>query len=247
MAAAPGFLLLHGLAATGAVWAPLVGRLDAKAAWLAPDLAGHGAAPRLATYTLASMAAALPGVSRAAGGLVIIGHSFGGYLAAALAGERMGVQPRAVILLGTKVEFSPAERERAADLARRPARYFATAEEAVARYRLVSGLDERIAPGTALLARGVVGEVRGFRLATDPAVLAVEVPSLRSLLDAARCPVIVARGERDAIVSREQLRAAEPNAMDLASAGHNVHVEDPAAVAGLVELALERSRPPAGD
>jgi pimeloyl-ACP methyl ester carboxylesterase len=239
--AAPGFLLLHGLAATGAVWAPLVGRLGGPVTWLAPDLAGHGSAPRLESYTLASVAAALPAVPRTSAGLIVIGHSFGGYVAAALADGHLGVQPRAVILLGTKVDFSEAERKRAADLASRPARYFTTFAEAEARYRLVAGLDERIAPGTALLARGVVREAAGYRLATDPAVLAVEVPPLRRLLDAARCPVIVARGEYDAIVSGQQLRAADPDAIDLAGARHNVHVEDPAAVAGLVDRALERS------
>ncbi|MBS0374153.1 MAG: alpha/beta fold hydrolase [Proteobacteria bacterium] len=242
MGAAPGYLLLHGLAATGAVWAPLAERVGERAAWLAPDLAGHGSAPRLGSYTLESMTAALPALPRAPGGLIVIGHSFGGYVAAALADGRLGVQPRAVILLGTKVEFSATDRERAADLARRPARRFATTAEAEARYRLVAGLDERIAPGSALLGRGTVAEAGGFRLATDPAVLAVEVPSLRGLLEAARCPVILARGEHDAVVSSAQLRAIDPQSIDLAGAGHNVHVEDPAAVAGLVERALARAQ-----
>src|ERR1700746_1815343 len=55
----PRILLLHGLAATGAVWTPLLGCLPGAAQVWAPDLPGHGSAPRCERYELAALAAAV--------------------------------------------------------------------------------------------------------------------------------------------------------------------------------------------
>jgi len=236
----PCFLLLHGLGATGAVWAPVAELLAARGAGrsIAPDLPGHGAAQWTASYSVgaaaAQVAAAVTGEAR----LYVIGHSFGGYVALALASGWFGARVRGVLTVGTKLTFSDEERRRAAELARRPARTFATHDEAIDRYRKVSGLDTSLAPGEALLGRGTVRDAGGYRLAADPATLGVEVPPFAALLAAVHCPVLATRGEHDALVSSAELHAAARGAVDVPGLGHNLHVEDPAALVALVDRLL---------
>jgi pimeloyl-ACP methyl ester carboxylesterase len=76
-----------------------------------------------------------------------------------------------------------------------------------------------------------------WRPAFDPRAFGVGDPAVATLLAAAPVPVVLARGEHDAMVSAEQLRALVPAPVDLAGLGHNAHVESPAAVAQLVAAA----------
>jgi pimeloyl-ACP methyl ester carboxylesterase len=233
--AGPGkFLLLHGQGATGAVWNGVVRGLAAmQLAADAPDLAGHGEGERLEQYTLEALARSVAG--KLAGGRVIaIGHSLGGYVALALAGGSYGVEVAAVLSLGAKINFSAAERARLADLATKPARRFATRDEALERYRKVSGLGPDIAPDETLLARGICAVHGGFELAADPRTLALVVPSFATLRATARCPVMLARGERDPLVSRTEQLVLDPQAVDLPELGHNAHVEAPDTVLALI-------------
>jgi pimeloyl-ACP methyl ester carboxylesterase len=241
------FLLLHGLGATGAVWDPVAALLATRGAGrsVAPDLSGHGGASWAPRYSVGATAADLAPTVAGESELYVVGHSFGGYVALALASGGFAARVQGVLTVGTKLSFSDEDRRRAADLARRPTRIFATEAEALERYRMVAGLDAKIAPDDALLARGTVRGTTGFRLAADPATLGVEVPPFTALLAAARCPVIVARGEHDPLVSSSELRAAAPGAIDLPGRGHNLHVEDPAALVALVERLLAASPCPA--
>jgi pimeloyl-ACP methyl ester carboxylesterase len=238
-------LLLHGLGATGAVWGPVEALLAARGGSrsLAPDLPGHGAAPWTSSYSVGGAAADIAAAVAGEPELYVVGHSFGGYVALALASGWFGARVRAVLTIGTKLSFSDEERSRAADLARRPARIFPTRAEAIERYRRVSGLDAGLAPGDALLARGTVGDGAGFRLAADPATLAVTVPPFAALAAAAACPMLATRGEHDPLVSGAELRAAAPDAIDLPGLGHNLHVEAPQALLALLDrLLLMRQR-----
>jgi pimeloyl-ACP methyl ester carboxylesterase len=205
---------------------------------LAPDLPGHGAAQWATGYSVGGAAAAIAAAVAGESELCVVGHSFGGYVALALASGWFGVRVRAVLTVGTKLSFSDEERSRAADLARRPARIFATRAEAVERYRRVSGLDAGLAPGDALLARGTARDGAGHRLAADPATLAVVVPPFGALVAAAACPVLASRGEHDPLVSSAELRAAVPGAVDVPGLGHNLHVEAPQALVALLDRLL---------
>jgi pimeloyl-ACP methyl ester carboxylesterase len=53
--------------------------------------------------------------------------------------------------------------------------------------------------------------------------------------------VILARGERDAMVSTADLRAHTSEAVELAAYGHNVHVENPGAIVDLLQKLLASS------
>ena len=228
------FLLLHGQGATGAVWHGVVRGLAAmKLAAETPDLAGHGEGERLEQYSLEGLARSVAG-NLGSGRVIAIGHSLGGYVALALAGGGYGVEVAAVLSLGAKINFSSAERARLADLAAKPARRFASREEALDRYRKVSGLGLDIAPDETLLARGIRPVDHGFELAADPRTLALVVPSFATLRATARCPVMLARGERDALVSRAEQLVLDPQAIDLPELGHNAHVEAPDTVLALI-------------
>jgi pimeloyl-ACP methyl ester carboxylesterase len=233
--AAPSrFLLLHGQGATGAVWGGVLRGLAAmKLLADAPDLAGHGQGEPLEPCTLDGLARSA--ARNLAGARVIaIGHSLGGYVALALAGGGYGVEVGAVLSLGAKINFSAEERARLADLASKPARRFATREEALERYRKVSGLGVDIAPDETLLARGIRAVDQGFELAADPRSLALVVPSFATLRATARCPVMLARGERDPLVSRAEQLVLDPQAVDLPELGHNAHVEAPDTVLAVI-------------
>jgi pimeloyl-ACP methyl ester carboxylesterase len=58
---------------------------------------------------------------------------------------------------------------------------------------------------------------------------------MAGLLGRAVCPVILARGEHDPMVSDADLRALVSDPVTLRGLGHNAHVEDPAAVVELVQ------------
>jgi pimeloyl-ACP methyl ester carboxylesterase len=226
----PVVLLLHGLGATAEVWDGLVPLLPG--AWVAPDLPGHGGSAPLPAYTFAAVAEAVADLVDPAG-TVVLGHSFGGVVGLHLA-ARPGV--RAVIGLGIKVAWSPEELARAAALAAREPARFATREEAVARHLRVSGLDGLVDPESPAALAGVIEQDGAWRPALDPRAFAVGEPQMAALLAAAPVPVVLARGEHDAMVSAEQLRALVPAPVDLPGLGHNAHVEAPAAV---VRLLLE--------
>jgi pimeloyl-ACP methyl ester carboxylesterase len=57
---------------------------------------------------------------------------------------------------------------------------------------------------------------------------------MAGLLSAVTCPVVLARGEHDPMVSHEELAGLVPDAVTLPGLGHNAHVEDPAAVLDLL-------------
>jgi pimeloyl-ACP methyl ester carboxylesterase len=59
-------------------------------------------------------------------------------------------------------------------------------------------------------------------------------PGRQRQVTRAVCPVVLARGEGDAMVTEADLRALVPEPVTLPGLGHNAHVEDPAAVVELV-------------
>jgi pimeloyl-ACP methyl ester carboxylesterase len=57
---------------------------------------------------------------------------------------------------------------------------------------------------------------------------------MAGLLSQVSCPVVLARGEHDPMVSHEQLAVLVPVPVTLAGLGHNAHVESPESVLGLL-------------
>lgn len=237
MIRAPTVLLLHGLGATGAVWTGVCAALEQRSMphWIAPDLGGHGSSPRQSHYSVGSLASGLADTVHNASDLLVIGHSLGGYVALALASAWFGVRVRGVLALGPKIVWSAGELANAAEIAARPARTYATREEALVRYRRVCGLDAQIAPAEIALARGVVRCAEGWRLAQDPRTFAVAGAPFETLVASSQAPLMLARGSTDPMVTTGQLRAHDPQAVEIADAGHNAHVERPEALVALLE------------
>jgi pimeloyl-ACP methyl ester carboxylesterase len=230
-------LLLHGLGATAAVWTGVRRALQERgtARWVAADLSGHGGSAWQPFYSVGQLAADVAELVREARELFIVGHSLGAYVGLALASRWFGIEVRGVLGIGPKIAWPAEDLQVARELAARPVRWYATGEEAWARYRRVSGLGTDIAPGAEWLDRGAVATERGWRLAQDPRTFAVAGAPFASLASGAAARVLLARGARDHMVTIEELRMHAPEARDVADVGHNAHIEDPAAVVALFD------------
>lgn len=233
----PLLVLLHGLGATGDVWAGweplLVEHWPGR--WLAPDLPGHGGSPAQAGYTFAGLAAAVAGVVPPGADTVVLGHSLGGAVALALAGPACGVPVRAVVGLGIKVAWTEAELARAAAVAARPVAWFGSRAEAADRYLRVSGLAGLLPATDPAVDAGLRAEDGRWRLAADPAVAAVGAPDLPRLLARSQAQVTLARGEHDPMSTDDQLARLGVPAVTLPGLGHNAHAESPAATIALLD------------
>jgi pimeloyl-ACP methyl ester carboxylesterase len=234
-------LLLHGLGATAAVWNGVRREIEQRALgrWFAPDLSGHGASDWQRNYTIGGHAAEVAELVRGKQELFVIGHSLGAYIALALASRWFGIDVAGIVGVGPKITWSAADLQGSRELAARPVRWYTTAEEASARYRRVSGLDMSVALSDEWLARGVVQGEQGWRLAQDPRTFGVAGAPFDSLVASARARVILARGERDPMVSTAELRAHAPEAIEIAGHGHNVQVEKPEAIVDLLQSLIE--------
>ncbi|HEV2377714.1 MAG TPA: alpha/beta fold hydrolase [Streptosporangiaceae bacterium] len=225
----PLLLLLHGLGATGEVWAgwwPLLARRW-PGRWLAPDLPGHGGSPPLAAYTFDGLAAAVASTVQTGARAVVLGHSLGGVVALALASGRFGVPVQAVIGLGIKVVWTDEDLGRARAMAQRPTAWFASRDEAAARYLRVSGLAGLLPADDPAVDAGLREQDGRWRLAVDPGAFAVGAPDMAQLLAGSQAPVTLARGERDPMNSDDQLARLGAATVTLPGLGHNAHVESP--------------------
>ncbi|MGC5286467.1 alpha/beta fold hydrolase [Micromonospora sp. DT231] len=233
----PVLLLLHGMGATGDVWLPWAPHLERHwpGRWLAPDLAGHGWTPPLPSYSFAGFARRIAPALALDDRLVVLGHSLGGVVGLALAARDAGMPVDAVVGLGIKALWSPAELDRAAELAARPVSWFASRTEAARRYLRVSGLAGLLPPDHPVVDAGLRQVDGRWRLAMDPNAFAVGEPDLSALLAAIDVPVLLARGEHDPMVTDAQLKEYGVPVATLPGLGHNAHVEDPAAVLALLD------------
>jgi pimeloyl-ACP methyl ester carboxylesterase len=230
----PTLLLLHGLGAVGEVWQGLEEVLTERwpGSWVIPDLPGHGRSAKAASYSFGGMTASIAEEVR--GPLVVLGHSLGGVLALTLSSGWFGVPVAAVCGLGIKVRWSESELAKAAEVAAKPARTFATREEAADRWVKVAGLHGLWDPAAA----SVVEAEGGWQTALDPHTFGVGAPDMTGLLAASRAKVVLAAGEKDPMCPGEDLLAVSPEAVVLPGLGHNAQVEDPAALWPLLEALL---------
>lgn len=235
-------VLLHGLGATGAVWRGLIPLIEARGLrWIAPDLRGHGASGSVGPFGMgnhaADVAALLAGEDPAR--VTVLGHSFGGVVGAVMAGGLFGRPPARLIALGVKTDWAPEDIAGAQALAAKPTRVFDTWDAAQERFLKVSGLFGLVDADSPLAARGVHETAEGFTLAMDPGVYtAVSLPKGHAVVDLlaqVQCPMRLAAGGADTMITPQTLQRLDPGAVFLPNLPHNAHVADPAAVAALLE------------
>ncbi|WP_433381332.1 alpha/beta fold hydrolase [Actinoplanes sp. CA-142083] len=222
----PLLLLLHGLGATGDVWAGWAPVLASRwpGRWLAPDLPGHGGSAALPEYTFDALAEAVSPLVSRPGSTVVLGHSLGGVVALALAAR---LPMAGVVGLGIKVTWSDEELGRARALAERPVTWFGSRDEAVARHLRVSGLAGLLADDDPAVRAGVREQDGRWRLALDPRAFGVGAPDMAGLVARSAALVTLARGEHDPMNTGEQLAELGVPVATLAGLGHNAHVESP--------------------
>jgi pimeloyl-ACP methyl ester carboxylesterase len=238
----PVLLLLHGLGATGDVWNGWPPVLSERwpGRWQAPDLPGHGGSEPLPRYSFDHLAASLADLVSPDDRLTVLGHSLGGVLGLTLAGGSFDLTIDAVVGLGIKVAWTDDELAKARALAERPVSWFATRDEAASRYLRVSGLTGLLTPDDAAVEAGLQQEDGRWRLAMDPAAFGIGAPDMPRLLAEARAQITLARGEHDPLVTDDQLARLQASRVTLPRLGHNAHVEDPAAVAALLQVSSPR-------
>jgi len=233
----PLLVLLHGLGATGDVWGGwrpwLAQRWPGR--WIAPDLPGHGGSPPLAAYTFDGFAGAVAGIVPPGARAVVLGHSLGGVVGLALASGRFAVPVQAVIGLGIKVAWTDEELDRARAVAQRPLAWFASRDEAAARYLRVSGLGGLLPAGDPAVDAGLREQGGRWRLAMDPGAFAVGAPDMAQLLARSQAPVTLARGEHDPMNTDEQLAGLGAPTVTLPGLGHNAHAESPELAIALLD------------
>jgi pimeloyl-ACP methyl ester carboxylesterase len=230
----PLLLMLHGLGATGEVWAGwrpwLTDHWPGR--WVAPDLPGHGGSGPLLEYTFDGLAVAVAGAVRPGLSAVVVGHSLGGVVGLALAART----PVAVVIgIGIKVEWSDDDLARARAVADRPPLWFDTRDEAATRYLRLSGLTGLIAPDDPTVGSGLSESDGRWRVAMDPRAFAIGAPDMAGLVATAHASIILARGEFDHMNTDEQLARLGAPSVTLAGLGHNAHVESPEVTAKLIE------------
>ncbi|WP_090007284.1 alpha/beta fold hydrolase [Lentzea albidocapillata] len=214
----PLLVLLHGLGATGEVWQDVVE--DWEGSWLVPDLPGHGRSNRLGRYSFGSLAAAVAdAIPREP--VTVVGHSLGGVVGLALASGWFGVEVTTCVGVGIKVRWTDEELQKAAALAAKPGKVFATEEEAVERASKMAGVR---------LEHGVSEVDGGWAPSLDMGAFGVGRPDMAGLIMAAQAHVVLAAGENDPMSPQEHLRELVPEPVMFPGAGHNVHVESPSSL-----------------
>jgi len=224
----PTLVLLHGLSANGEVWAGVLERL---AGWpgriVVPDLRGHGRSPHARTYAEVDHAADVAVLLRQGGDTYVVGHSMGGMVALALSSGAFRLRIRGVFAFGVKTGWNEAELAKLKAFADKPTRHFASRSEAADRFILGAGLAGLADGHAAVVDAGIVRDGAGYRLAADPRTVLVAGASVAAAFNASQAPKRLACGRQDKLVTIDQLRAIDPDAIDLGDCGHNVHVEDP--------------------
>lgn len=226
-------VLLHGLGANRAVWSRMTAIAEEHwdGRWLAPDFRGHGGSPAQGAFGYGAHAADIAELigDEDPAKVTLVGHSFGGVIAALAGSGLYGPPVHDIAAFGVKVVWTADETAKAREMAVRPPKSFARRDEAIERALKLAGLFGLADPQSDVATSGVVADGAQWRVAMDPRVFGAVGPSVPDLLRLAP-NLRLAAGEKDPMVSLADMRAIDPAARVIAGAGHNVHWEAPAAV-----------------
>lgn len=237
--AGPALVLVHGLGGSSRTWSPLAGLLARSARVHAVNLRGCGGSSRGAeAWTLARAADDVEAVTAALGlaSYVAVGHSLGGVIVQELIVRRPPAV-RAAVLISTSSSLNQKATEnwrRLADIVE--ARGLSDSPASQAR-----GFAEDFAASHP----DVVAEQASMAAATDPKVYAEQARAASSYdytnaLGRVACPVLVLQGLADRLTppgGSVLLHRALPTGARLEmieGAGHNLPIEMPERVAGLI-------------
>lgn len=233
----PAVMLVHGFAAHRHWWDAVLPQLTAASLRVARiDLSGHGGSAHRATYSVDQWAREVDAVSGVAFGdepFVVVGHSFGGRVACALAGLPASRVSRAMII---DTSFRPPHEHRTSEVWRRPHRVYPTRDAAVDRFRLIppQPIDEAILRSVA--SHSVCARGDGWSWRHDPN-LAPDAVGARPFTGL-RVPLDFVYGERSVVVDSESVAAflhyPSTTVTAIPGAHHHVVLDSPRAVAGRI-------------
>ena len=231
------YLLLHGLGATGDVWNGVRDKIEQNKTgrWVIPDMRGHGRSRWTKTYGLGEHSSDMAELVRDREKIIIIGHSMGGLIGLSLSTGWFGLNVVGLAVIGTIIKWSSNETERYATLAKKPIRWFDNRDEACERYLKVSGLHGLVSVESSQTTSGIIEENGRFRLAADNAAGTIGGPWMNMLINIVECPLVLAAGEFDPIVTVEHYLSFKKEAVMIPGVGHNAHVEKPTAVMDLLK------------
>ena len=261
----PALLLIHGVGDKSASWEPVHAKLAQRFTVIAPDLLGHGESdkPR-ADYSLPAFAngmrdlLAVLGIDR----VTVVGHSFGGGVAAQFAYQYPELVERLVLVSAGGVEQDVSFALR---LAAMP-----MGSEALAMVRLPGALPVMRLFGRAVQAllgstkfgRDAVDTVRLLEGFQDPSALSAFARTLRSVVDGRgqyvtmldrsylveSIPVQIIWGEEDLVIPvshAQTAHAAMPGSRleIFEKSGHVPHHDHPDRFVEVVERFIDSTRP----
>jgi pimeloyl-ACP methyl ester carboxylesterase len=231
-ASRPALVLLHGGGANAHWWDAVAARLSQRFRVVALDFRGHGDSDwpdaRESGAFERDLAALLEHLG--APGAALIGHSMGAHVALSHAARHP--ETRAVVAVEPSRGGGHRDRRRMR-LALAARRSYRSRDEALARFRLLPpghAVSEAVRRGVA--EHSVREEADGrFGFKFDPRWFSVP-PLPRPDLSGTAAPVLVVRGALSTLLTAEgasALVAEIPRArlVEVADAGHNVHVEQP--------------------
>ena len=242
-------LLLHGGSAHAHWWDFFAHPLQNRYRLMALDLRGHGdsewAAPK--DYRLKMHAADVRGITEALGlrDLILIGHSFGGFVAMEYA-SRMSQRLAALVLIDSPPHISQRDARFLNALHKLPQPIYASPDEAARRFRLLPARSTAPPEMIAHVARHAIRQCDGGRwtLKFDRRSIAnIQPVDLSHALAAIRCPILVVRGAHSRILPAAALAEftrATPHAhlIEIADADHHIMLDQPAALTQAVDAFL---------
>lgn len=249
----PPVIMLHGIMGHAREWDGLVEPLSARHRVVVPDQRGHGASDRAAEYSPAVLADDVVALIEHLGEprVSVVGHSMGGMAALMLASRRPELVERLVVIdVGPDTVDGELALELRAFVAALGAASYASVDEAFAEWSdnpLVDPARLRHYVEHCLVA-GTDGRLRwSFDGAGLPRFFdSVSASELWDAVDGVRCPALLIRGEHSPALSTATAEAmvrrfANGRLVVIAGGGHDLGVEQPAAVAAAVAPFLARS------
>jgi pimeloyl-ACP methyl ester carboxylesterase len=239
---APGVLLVHGGAAHSGWWDHVAPRLTGRRV-VAVDLSGHGDSGRREAYDghLWAREVVAAGAAEGLRRPVVVGHSMGGWVAAAVGAEH-GDAVAGVAVVDSPLNDAPPDEARLRER-RRPHRLYASAEEAMEHFRTLPPQDVVLPFVREHVARGSLRAVEGgWTWKFDPGMFGSRL-LLRDLLPQLAVPAALFRCEHGLVgagMAAEMSRLV-PGGMpviDLPDAGHHPMLDRPLALVAALRTLL---------
>lgn len=231
----PTLMLIHGLGATEGVWHEVLDKIEWPGRVLVAELPGHGRTEHTGDYTVGAMAGRVSGMCDPGEDVIVVGHSLGGAVAVCLASQFFRPVVRGVLGLGIKVSWTDDDVAAMAAIAAKGTRYFETRDEAVQRFLRGAGLAGIVDGDHPSVESAIELVSEGWMLRQDPLTFAQTKLDMAALIAAAQCSVILGAGSEDPMVSAAELSEFVSDPRIAEGAAHNVQVQDPEWVIGLLD------------